>query len=226
MNARFRMKYSIAALMLLVVACASSFAALTHPSIWWASGLYSFTVFFLAISTVLAIVHRGRARSWWLGVAIAGWVHFVLVFDLRGIHQASPWPGPGISGGSSIMAMEGPTHGVTAPPLVHKGLIDRLQPAETSVNRPLRRDQALFFNLGPQGESFETALGVGIMGAPPMRYYNLLNFRRIGESLAILLLACLGGLVGALFHPAPAASNTEGSGPSEITHSAESRPNS
>lgn len=71
-------RLTIAALMLLVVFCAATFAALRTSSPYAASAMVSLTVLALLGSVVAGI--WGRDRAGWSGFAIFGWGYFLLAF--------------------------------------------------------------------------------------------------------------------------------------------------
>jgi hypothetical protein len=74
------MRYSLAALLLAVVAAALGCAALVHPTEGWASSIISLTLAGLALATLLALVRPRPARAFWVGVAVCGWGYVVLLF--------------------------------------------------------------------------------------------------------------------------------------------------
>ena len=77
-------RLTIAGLMTIVVFVAIGMVALRAQTEFWPSCLCTFVVFMLSTSTVYLIVARGLARSRWAGMAIFGWIYFVIAFG--------PWP--------------------------------------------------------------------------------------------------------------------------------------
>jgi hypothetical protein len=71
-------RLTIAALMLLVVVCAATLAALRTSSPYWAAAMVSLTVLALLGSVVAGL--WGRHRAAWSGFAIFGWGYFLLTF--------------------------------------------------------------------------------------------------------------------------------------------------
>jgi hypothetical protein len=77
-------RLTIAGLMTIVVFVAIGMVALRAQTEFWPSCLFTFVVFMLSTSTVYLTVARGLARSRWAGMAIFGWIYFVIGFG--------PWP--------------------------------------------------------------------------------------------------------------------------------------
>lgn len=63
--------FSIASLMATVLLAAIGIAALSHPSQWWASTLYTLALVLLCWSTVAALLPVSH-RSFWVGFAVFG----------------------------------------------------------------------------------------------------------------------------------------------------------
>lgn len=72
-------QFSIKALLGLVAFVALGCAALLNASQWWASGMFALTIALLLAAILGSVFRRGRSRAFWLGFAICGWVHVLLV---------------------------------------------------------------------------------------------------------------------------------------------------
>jgi hypothetical protein len=73
---RFRIRTLIAA----VAALAVSLAAIRGASELWASALFSLVLGILGASVLAFVLRNGRERAGWLGSALFGWGHLVLVY--------------------------------------------------------------------------------------------------------------------------------------------------
>ena len=65
-----RPRVSIGGLMATVLIIGLGLAALSNPTIWWASGLYTVTVGLLCTAVVATLLRRGRGRPAWVGFAV------------------------------------------------------------------------------------------------------------------------------------------------------------
>jgi hypothetical protein len=173
-----RLRFSIASLITLVGIAATGFAAIRVASPGWAGGVFSLTILAM-LTSILGIVHRrGPKRVFWIGFAIFGWTHLVLVF--------APWfynrVGPQLLGAQLFTELY---------PVVH--------PA--SANAGMGGFGGMGGMGGGMGGGFRQ-LAVGGMGgmgmgggaAPaPGTFVSASNFLQIGQSLETLLWAFLGG---------------------------------
>jgi hypothetical protein len=174
-----RFRFSIAGIMGAVVVLAVGFAGLSAASALWASAVFSLTVTLLVTAILGAVACRGPSRIAWLGFALFGWTYVLATFWL--------WPVP---------------NGVTAPPFLTKALLDSFQPS-------LNTATVMWIDPGPPGEmSTElpptvTTIIPGTANLATMapftgRVANRLHYRRIGHSLAAIVLGLFGALLGTL----------------------------
>jgi MFS family permease len=73
-----RLQVSIAAITLIVVACAMALTALRTASDFWLSALYTFTTVLLLVAVIAARFRRGNEKAFWFGFAVFGWGLFLL----------------------------------------------------------------------------------------------------------------------------------------------------
>ncbi len=165
-------RFSIAGLMAVVLLLGVGFAGLRTASFLWASAVFTLTVTLLAAATLGAVACRGPFRMAWLGFGVFGWTYLLATFWL--------WPAP---------------NGVSAPPFLTKALLDALQPSPGT-------GAVMTIDAFPQGEmSTEPPPMVGALRPARFagRVVNLLHYRRIGHTLAAIVLGLLGALLGMLF---------------------------
>ena len=167
-----RLRFTIAGLLGVVAFAAVGFAALRSGSDLWASTIFTLTAATLATAVLLSIHRQGRARAFWIGVALFGWLHLVgcQLPEIRGRLLTSEL--------IDVLAQQIPND-----------LIDGSKPANEwiSVDRvDMNRDgdaDKIVYAFGPGSAFTANALG------PPMGFY------RIGEDLATLGVGLIGGLV-------------------------------
>jgi hypothetical protein len=70
-----RIRFSIAALLVVALFLAIALAALRESTDLWDSGLFGTTLVLLLISVLLAVHRIGRRRAYWLGFALFGWAY-------------------------------------------------------------------------------------------------------------------------------------------------------
>ena len=87
-----KFRFSISALMGLVVAAAIGFAALREGSEAWASVTFTATAIILLMALPLLIYSRGAIRAAWVGFALFGWAFFAFTFSSwwSGEHLGAP----------------------------------------------------------------------------------------------------------------------------------------
>lgn len=73
-----RPRFSIARLIVVIVACGVVFAALRSPSNLWANALYSAAFGALLVGLIRFALTRGRVRAFWAGFLIVGWAYFAV----------------------------------------------------------------------------------------------------------------------------------------------------
>jgi hypothetical protein len=86
-----RLQITIAALTLIVVACAIALTALRTASDFWCSALYTLTVALLLFAVLAARYQRGNGKAFWFGFATFGFAFFLLGYG--------PWRAPAFDPG-------------------------------------------------------------------------------------------------------------------------------
>jgi hypothetical protein len=81
-------RFSLAALMGIVLFCGIAVASLRYASDLWGSLLFTSAFALLLASIVGLALGRGRTRAGWLGFSVFGWGYLALCFG--------PWFGTGI----------------------------------------------------------------------------------------------------------------------------------
>ena len=76
-----KFRFSISALMGLVVAAAIGFAALREGSEVWASATFAATSLILLMALPLLIYSRGAMRAAWVGFTLFGWAYLAFAFS-------------------------------------------------------------------------------------------------------------------------------------------------
>ena len=82
---RFAFKFSLAGLLFSVALLAVSCAALVAATPLIASAAHTLNLALLALAIVGAICRQGRARTYWVAVAVVGWLYYF---------AAVAWPAP------------------------------------------------------------------------------------------------------------------------------------
>lgn len=77
-RARSPFRVPILAIVLVVAACAIAITAVRTASKEWHATTYTFTVFLLLLSVLLARFRRGIERAFWFGFGVFGWGFFLL----------------------------------------------------------------------------------------------------------------------------------------------------
>jgi MFS family permease len=85
-----RLQVSIAAITLIVVACAMALTALRTASDFWLSAFYTFTTVLLLLAVIAARFRRGNERTFWFGFAVFGWGFFLLGYGPWRTQAADP----------------------------------------------------------------------------------------------------------------------------------------
>jgi hypothetical protein len=197
-----KFRYSISALMGLVVAAAIWFAALREGSEAWASVIFAATVIILLMAIPLVIYSHGAIRATWVGFTLFGWAYFVFTF--------SPWFGEHLS----------------APPLPTKWLLDLVHDQIHAKPQYIPNPQyngAAYVSLPGMNMPFVTQQYIV---KPGTTYWmgNEVNYRQVGHCLTALAFGALGALWTRLAFAlqarrllsvglAPRSSETVGEGP-------------
>ena len=77
-----RLRLSIAQIMLLVLVIGLAIGGLRSPSRLLANAMWTVTAALLGWSVVASILRRDHRRAFWVGFAVFGWGHLVLIFEL------------------------------------------------------------------------------------------------------------------------------------------------
>ncbi len=77
----YRPRFTVAAVMAIVLVAAIVFAALHNPTRLWASVFFSLVLSVLSTAAVLGLADRGHARTAWLGMAVWGFTYVHFAFD-------------------------------------------------------------------------------------------------------------------------------------------------
>lgn len=86
-----RFRFSLLTLFGLITLFALGLASLMNASPLLASAWFTLVVIFLMASTLVATVHQGNGRVFWVGCTVAGWIYFLVTFSpLIGIHVPPP----------------------------------------------------------------------------------------------------------------------------------------
>jgi hypothetical protein len=178
-NAMSRPRYSIGTLLLMVLFAGVAFAPLKSPSELWASALFTLAVAFLLVAVLLAVHRRVRARAYWLGFALFGWVYLIL--------NLVPESAPRLATTGLLDALFARVHEHG-----HDGRIIWLAYSPQG-------DRLIPRGGGPTTtQLWETTTGkpLNVTSVKPE------GFRLVGHSLITLLIACVGGWVSRRLHEA------------------------
>jgi hypothetical protein len=74
------MRFSIRWLFAIFVLAATTTAATTRPSYWWACALWTAAIATLCASVAGSAICQGPKRAFWISFALFGWIYAVLVF--------------------------------------------------------------------------------------------------------------------------------------------------
>jgi hypothetical protein len=134
-------RFSIAALMGVVLFVALGFAALKNANAFWASATFTVAVVMISLALLGAIARKGRARMIWGGFAAFGWACLILWLARP---QISPIVGMGGGGfGGGLMSSPSRRQPMSMPPLLTEWGLLQLQahitPAAGSSMRPMFR---------------------------------------------------------------------------------------
>jgi hypothetical protein len=77
---RWRVRFSLAALLTAVLAIGVACAALRYASELWASAAFSRALVLLLGAVLGALFRRSASRAFWVGFALFGWAYLLLVF--------------------------------------------------------------------------------------------------------------------------------------------------
>jgi hypothetical protein len=83
-------RFSIAAMMMVVLVCVVAVAALRNASDTWAGVMLLLTLVLLGISVLGVLQRRGAKRAFWQGFALFGWGYFTLTMGPWFIDHVRP----------------------------------------------------------------------------------------------------------------------------------------
>jgi hypothetical protein len=157
-----------------VLLTALGLATLRNPTPLCASAVFTLAVGVLCVAILAALVHSGEWRPFWTGFALLGWIHLVLAFQF-----------------TTAFTTANNDVSVSVPPLltVH-GLAlmyDQLEPPGVGLTYYARATLYAPTVLGPAGSP-----SAGAITTPTPRWP--LGFYQVGQSLASLFVALIGGL--------------------------------
>jgi hypothetical protein len=173
----------------------AGYFALRFPTEWWAAGLCTFAGFVFFTAILAAIFRAGATRAFWTGFAAFG-LAYALIVSIPGLREgmrpllvSSPvlyhlyvrWNPPPTNGSTASPAV------VTAPVALSAGSSVTFTPATSPTTNQITYQQlASFKTPTPVLSQLTAAPG----GADPVLFEN------IGEALAALLIALVGGFAG------------------------------
>ena len=174
-------RFSIARLMGFVLVAGLGLAGLKGANEAWAGAYFTLMIVGLTLAILNAAQARGKARAFWAGFAISGWVYFLLIFSAVGPNRMSQ------------------------PQLSTELLIDRLEPAiypstaasNTITFTPMpyliQATPATPAGPSPLVATYTTiSTKLGSMAVLPTNMAPL-HYRQIAHSLATLLVGAIGG---------------------------------
>lgn len=184
-----RFRFTIGGLLAVVFVSAIGVAALRSSNEGWDSAVFGLTLLTLAASLILVAQKRERARAFWLGFAIFGWVYLVASLippiearlpstkALTKLDEVRPKASDDPTAGAVVDFVQGDAFTSTAP---------------ATGSAPAR----LGWSLAPgQGNANLTFIAT-------LKSTNV-HFVAIGHSLLALILAFLGGNISRALAPPP-----------------------
>src|SRR4051812_16073568 len=175
-----RPRFSIAALLLVVIAAGVAVAALRASTDAWDGGVLGVPLLALLTSVLLAGHRRGRRRAFWLGFALFGWAYLVMSL-VPPIEARLP-----TTRGLGLLDSLGPGRTITMS-FVPYGTVGG--PGTLVTTFAFASDGP--WNGKPQGDPVRF-LDVGMRRFVAWPNGTLENYMRIGHSLLALVLAFLG----------------------------------
>jgi hypothetical protein len=180
-------RFTIAGLMLAVLAVAVGFAALRNATPAWAGAMLLLTLGLLGLAVLGVVYRRGARRAWWLGFALFGGGYVLLTF--------APWADehvrPTLPTAMLIDALHERLHPrePTVTDAAVLAYLEAVRSAPTSVVVP-----------GGTTPGGTTASAISFLSAGTGASATPEPFRRVGHCLWALLAACVGGAAGRLFY--------------------------
>jgi hypothetical protein len=165
-----RLRFSIAGLLVFILAAALGLAALSRPSCLWASATFSLLLLFLTVALIGALYRRGHKRAFWTGFLTCGSLYVVL--------SLAPW----------FDSHVGPRLITTAMLDLLYPKVPLLQSTTSAVNDPW----VLWTGSPPDYSLAHPRVGFNVSTTD--------EFLLIGHSLFGLLIAFTGGLLTRYFN--------------------------
>jgi hypothetical protein len=181
-------RFSVAALMAVIVLLAVGMAALRDPTTLWASAIFTAAVTLFAASVIGAMAHRGGTRLSWAGMSIFGWIYLIISFG--------PWPG----------------NAVEPPPLLPSCLLDHFQDYIVSDGKTPYTTEERYIDY------YKTMTRLRSWSPPTaslpggFKSVDLTVYRQTGRSLGAMLFGILGAFAGRFFAARRERAANDGSG--------------
>lgn len=186
-----RIRFTIAALMSIILVAAIGLAALRDPSELWASAIFSLTVVGLLVSALAAIARTGAARLACLGFLLFAGAYLALSFG--------PWAWFN-------------SEGLRPPPLISRLLLTQLREKGPGLAERWKdhgvgmaiSNQNIHFSVGPADTVFFAS------SSRPLSMYNTVvpfdysPYKQIAHSIFALIAGGLGAATGRFLAPARA----------------------
>jgi hypothetical protein len=202
-----RTRFSIAGLMGFVLIVALGIGGLKAASPLWASACYTLAFLGLVAGVLFAIQARGRKRAFWVGFSMAGWTYFVFVFVFPTSEPNEPPP----RFLTAILLDEAqtlffPNYNVVVlatfnpaplPVMPAAPFMLAVNPAPTVIPVQPNTPPAPTVPVASAVTNALPTTTVRVGAATPFRFNNSTrqaSFHHVGQSMATLLLAYLGGL--------------------------------
>ena len=179
-------RLSIVGMMAVILSFGVALAALSRPNILWASAWFSVALAVLTVALIGACNARRRARGFWSGASIAGWVYlllnFVPGFDTEMGLTTLPTAGLDLLYGWIGPAPFTPGNLPSPPPL----LSPHMPPDASGITMIPYISPSGYWGSWTSIDRFGAYLGTDTSR----------SFFRIGHSLLALVFATIGGLIG------------------------------
>jgi hypothetical protein len=176
-----RFRFTIGALLVLVLYLGIAFAALRQASPLWDQALFTGTLALLILALLLAAHRRERKRAYWFGFAVAGWIYFgacaIPMLEARLVtHTLFARLAERLTNESDLVVANLSTVDIMADPSAN--------PTTIQFQGPPAQAQLITENVTPQGVTRTLRLAV---------FGDQTQFISIGHSLVAIALAFLCG---------------------------------
>lgn len=199
-----RLRVSLAFTMAIVLLAAFGFAALSSPTVFWASGCFALAVTLVFAAAVGAFAPSPYLRMPCAGFMVFGGGYLVIVFlaspQAQGasippllttevLHMLRDWQTPRIARTQGIVDQQPTGFHVAEPTIYSTG------PSNAANPKPKQSPNLIIdADYRPVGTTF-TAAGITYTAVPTLSW---LNHRRIGHALLAILHGFGGALIGGL----------------------------